>query len=136
MPIFTHKASRNKLSKVYEIIAHLIYFQKSVPPYTFTFFLTCSIFGNLSLFLPLPHFAPYPLPRPPKTFLNILAAPSSAVFCSNAVLIKIISCSMQFFSFFDVLLSSPASTRIVLKVASTTFLVVYFLSLKRKTLLN
>ena len=49
-----------------------------------------------------------------KTFLNIPAVPSSAVFCSNAVLITTPSSSMHFFSFFHVLPSAPVTTRMTL----------------------
>ena len=64
-------------------IAHLLCFQKPVPFYTFTFFLTCSVFF-------------YKLYLHSKTFLNIQAVLGSAVFCSNAVLITTPSFSMQF----------------------------------------
>ena len=50
---------------------------------------------------------PYPQS---KTFLNIRAAPSSAVFCSYAVLTTTPSSSMHFFSFFDVLPNAPNTT--------------------------
>ena len=52
IPIFTHTANHNKWPKVYGFIAHLLCFQKPVLFYTFTFFLTCSVFGTF--FLPLP----------------------------------------------------------------------------------
>ena len=116
IPIFTHKVSHNKWPKVYGFTVHLLHFQKPVHSYTFTFFLTCSVF--LTFFHPsLPHlplfFSLSNLTRPPpqtrfykpypqsKTFLNIRAVPSSAVFCSNMVLITT-SSSMHFFSSFDV----------------------------------
>ena len=51
MPIFTHKVSHNKLPKVCGFIVHLLCFQKPALSYTFTFFLTCSVFGTIS---PLP----------------------------------------------------------------------------------
>ena len=47
---------------------------------------------------------PYPQS---KIFLNIRVVPSSAVFCSDAVLITTLISSVQFFSFFDVLPSAP-----------------------------
>ena len=49
-----------------------------------------------------------------KTFPNIPTVPSSAVFCSNAVLITTPSSSMPFFSFFDVLPSAHITTRMTL----------------------
>ena len=49
-----------------------------------------------------------------KTFLNVWAVPSSAVFCSNAVLTTAPSSSMHFFSFFDVLPSTPTTTGMTL----------------------
>ena len=54
IPIFTHNASHNKWQKIYEFIVHLLCFQKLVRSYTFTFFLTCSVFG--AIILPLPIF--------------------------------------------------------------------------------
>ena len=45
-----------------------------------------------------------------KTFLNVRAAPSRDVFCSNAVLITTPSSSMHFVSFFDVLPDAPTTT--------------------------
>ena len=72
--------------------------------YTFTFFLTWFFFS------PQPHFhKPY---TQSKTFFNIRAVPSSAVFCSNAVVITGPIFSMQIFSFFDVLPSGPITTGI------------------------
>ena len=85
--------------------------KKLVLFYTFTFFLTSSVFGTISLPLPICPFATSfffiksPQPRfhksypQSKTFLNIQAVPSSAVFCSNAVLITTPSSSMHFFEF-------------------------------------
>ena len=93
-------------------------YSKPIPSYTFTFFFTCLVFETLSL--PLPHFSPSPHPRfhkpyrQSKTFLNIQAVRSSAVFCSKAVLITPPSSSMQFLSFFDVLPSAPTTTRLTL----------------------
>ena len=49
-----------------------------------------------------------------KTFLNIPAVPSNAVFCSNAVLITTPSSSMYLFSFFGVLPSAPTATGMTL----------------------
>ena len=49
-----------------------------------------------------------------KTFLNIRAVPSSAVFCNNVVLLTTPSSSMHFFSFFDVLPSAPTTTGMTL----------------------
>ena len=57
---------------------------------------------------PLPHF--FSLLQPPfhkiywqsKTFLNLQAVPTGAVFCSNSVLIKSPCFSVPFFSSFDV----------------------------------
>ena len=74
--------------------------------YFYIFSLTCSVFLTLSLLLPLPHIFPSVDPRFCKSYLqsktfNIAAAPSSAIFYSNAVLITL-SSSMQFFSFFNV----------------------------------
>ena len=93
--------------KVYGlIIVHLLCFQKHVPSYTFTFLLTC--------FFPSPQpclHKPYPQS---KTFLNTQAVPSSAVFCSNTVLITTPSSSMQFFSFFVVLPNTPTTTGMAL----------------------
>ena len=71
-----------------------------------------------SPFHPICHFFSSNIPQPrfhksypqSKTFLNIRAAPSSVIFCSNAVLITTPSSSMHFFSFFDVLWSVPTTT--------------------------
>ena len=52
IPIFTHKASHNKLPKVYGFIVHLLCFQKPVPSYTFTIFFT---FSSSHLFFPFPN---------------------------------------------------------------------------------
>ena len=49
-----------------------------------------------------------------KTFLNIRAVSSSAVFCSNAVLITTSSSSVHYFSFFDLLSSAPTTTGMTL----------------------
>ena len=71
-------------------------------------------FSHSQLFFPFPQ-AQFHKPYPQsKTFLNIRAVPSSAVFCSNVVLITIPSSSMQFFSFFDVLPSAPTTTGMTL----------------------
>ena len=85
------------------------------------FFLTCSVFGTICLPFPICPFATFLIKPSPqarfhksypqfKTFLNIRAVPSSAVFCSNTVLITTPSSSMHFFSFFDVLPSAPTTT--------------------------
>ena len=101
-------------------------FQKPVLSYTFTFFLICSVFGTISLPLPICHFFFFffffksPQPRfhksyrQSKTFLNVRAVSSSAVFCSNVVLITTPSLSMHFFSFFDMLPSAPTTTGVTL----------------------
>ena len=52
--------------------------------------------------------------RQSKTFLNVRAVSSSAVFCSNVVLITTPSFSMHFFSFFDMLPSAPTTTGVTL----------------------
>ena len=73
------------------------------------FFLTCSVFGTICLPFPIYPFATFLIKPSPqarfhksypqfKTFLNIRAVPSSAVFCSNTVLITTPSSSMHFFS--------------------------------------
>ena len=75
-----------------------------------------------SPFHPICHFFSSNIPQPrfhksypqSKTFLNIRAAPSSVIFCSNAVLITTPSSSMHFFSFFHVLPSAPVTTRMTL----------------------
>ena len=86
-------------------------------------FLTCLVFGTISLsllsppHLPICHFfikSLQPCYPQSKTFLNIKAVPSKAVFCSNAVLITSPSFSMHFFSFFDVLPSAPSTTGMTL----------------------
>ena len=88
-------------------IVYLLCFQKPVPFCTFTFFLTCSVFLTLSLLVPLPHIFPSVHPcscKPyllPKTFFNIAAVSSCAIFCTNPVLITPRS-PVQFFSFFNV----------------------------------
>ena len=87
---------------------------------TFTFFLTCLVFGTFTLLLSFPclfsslhpHF--HKLYPQFKTFLNVRAVLSSAVFCSNPVLITTPSFSMQFFSFFGVRPSAPATTGMTL----------------------
>ena len=90
--------------------------QKPVPSYTYTFFspvqflepLPSPFLSPALFFLPHPRFRKiYPQS---KTFLNIRAVPSSAVFCINAVLITTPSSSMQFFSFFDVPPNAPTTT--------------------------
>ena len=59
-----------------------------------------------------PHFCkPY---LQSKTFLNIRAVPSSAVFCSNVVFRTTHTTSIQFFRFFDVLQSTPTTTGMTL----------------------
>ena len=60
-----------------------------------------------TLLSPFAHFFSY---LQSKTFLNIRAVPSSAGFCSNAVLITTPSSSIHFFSFFGVLPSAPTTT--------------------------
>ena len=49
-----------------------------------------------------------------KTFLNTQAVLSSAIFCSNAVLIATPSSSMHFFTFFDPVAISPTTTGMTL----------------------
>ena len=123
--IFTHKASHNKWPKVYGFIVHLLCFLKNCTFYTFKFFLTCSVFGTISLPLPICPFATFFFIKSPqlgfykphpqsKTFLNTWAVPSSAISCSNVVLITTPSSSMHFFSFFDVLPSVPTTTGMTL----------------------
>ena len=124
IPIFTQKASHNKLPKVYGFIVHLLVFKNLYFPILYILlFLTCSVFGTISLplLLPICPFATFifliksPQPRfhkcylQSKTFLNIRAVHSKPAFCSNAVLIATPSSSMHFFSFFDVLPSAPTS---------------------------
>ena len=79
--------------------------------YFSTFFFTCSVFGTISLPLPIcpfDTFFPFVKSAQPcfhksypqsKTFHNIWAVPISAAFCSNAVLITTPSSSMYFFQF-------------------------------------
>ena len=55
-----------------------------------------------------------------KTFLNIRAVPSSAVFCSNTVLVTTPS-SIHFLSFFDVLPSALTTTGMTLMLLIFTF---------------
>ena len=109
-------------------------FKKTVLSYTFTFFLTCSVFGTIpppsfSPYLPVCHFFFFiksPQPRShksylrSKTFLNIWAVPSSAVFCSNTVLVTTPS-SIHFLSFFDVLPSALTTTGMTLMLLIFTF---------------
>ena len=98
-------------------------FQKPALSYTFRFFCICSVFGTIPIpppscqffsFFSFSNLHPQPCfhksyPQS-KTFLNIRAAPGSAVFCSNAMLITIPSSSIHFFSFFDMLPSAPTTT--------------------------
>ena len=118
-------------------MVHLLCFQKLALSYTSTFFLTCSSFGTISLLLPIGLFAFFvfiksPQPRfykcypQSKTFVNIQAVPSSAVFCSNAVLITT-SSSMHFFCSFDVLPIAPTTTGMTLMLLK--FHIFLFLSL-------
>ena len=94
-------------------------FQKSVPSYTFKFFLTCFLFN------PQPSFCkPY---LQSKTVLNIPAVPFRAVFCSNTVLITAPSSSIQFFCFFDLLPLVPTSTEITLVLLMFYFFFLIFL---------
>ena len=90
------------------------YFFKNL--YLLYFYILSHLFSFWNPFplvsLPHPHFHKTYLQS--KTFLNIRAAPSKAVFCSNAVLITTPSSSIQFFSFFDVLPSAPTTTGIAL----------------------
>ena len=130
---FTTKAS---LTKFYGFMVHLLCFQKPLLSYTFTLFLTCSVFGTISLHLPICpvvflsfYFFYFILffffiksPQPcfhksypqSETFLNIRVVPGSVVFCSNTVVITTPSSSMHFFSFFDVLPSAPTATGMTL----------------------
>ena len=116
-------------------------FKKPVLSYTFTFFLIFSVFGTISLPLPICPFATffsllYQIPPTSfyksypqsKTFLNIRAVPSNAVFCSNAVLLTTPSSSMHFFSFFDVLLSAPTTTGVTLMLLMFHILLISFFS--------
>ena len=78
-------------------------------------------------FFPLPqtHFhKPYPQS---KTFFNMWTVPSSAAFCSNALLRTTPSSSMQFSSFFDVLPSTPVTTGINLMLLMFHILLVFSL---------
>ena len=121
-------------------IVHLLCFQKPVLSYTFTFFLTCSVFGTIphppSTFAHLPLFFLYQITPNPfhksylqsKTFLNIPAVPSNAVFCSNAVLITTPSSSMYLFSFFGVLPSAPNATGMTLMLLMFHILLISLLS--------
>ena len=63
-----------------------------------------------------------------KTFLNMRAVRSGAVFCSNAVLIRTLSSSMHFFSFFNVLPSAPTTTRMTLMLLMFHILLISLLS--------
>ena len=110
---FTHKASHNKWTKAYGFIVHLLSFQKPASSYFFTFFLTCSVFGTMSLPLPTCHFLKifclFSSPNPVSTnlignlrssLINELSL-SSGVFCSKpvleqlSVLLCISSCSLM-----------------------------------------
>ena len=82
------------------------------------FFILSHLLNFWNLFRPPPPsqlFFPIPYPRfrkpylQSKTLLNIRAPSSSAVFCSNAVLVTTLSSSIQIFSFFDVLPSAPTT---------------------------
>ena len=109
------------------------YVFKKLSSYTFTFFLTCSVLGTILLPLPIRHFfflcqilptlqhrfqKPYPQS---KTFLNVRTVPSSADFCSNAVLITIPSSSKHFFSLFDVLSNVPITSGMTLMILCSIF---------------
>ena len=79
--------------------SHLFSFWNLFPPPSFP---------QLYFFSPHPRF--HKIYPQSKTFLNIQAVPSSAVFCINNVLITTPNSSMQFFSFFDVLPNAPTTT--------------------------
>ena len=99
-----------------------------------------SVFKNLYLtillhsFSPSHLFSPYPQPHfhkpypQSKTFLTIRAVYSSAVFCSNVLLIKTPSSSMQFFSFFDALPSALTTTGITLMLLMFPILLISLFS--------
>ena len=68
---------------------------------------------------------PYPQS---KTFINIRSVPSSAVFCSNAMLLTTSSSSMLFFSFFEVLPSAPTNTEMISMLLIFYILLIYLFS--------
>ena len=95
---------------------------------TFFYFYIPSYLPILSSFFssffpsPQPHFHKRYLQS--KKILQYTAVPNSAVFCSNAVFITTASCSMQFFSLFDVLPSAPTTTEITLTLLMFHFLLI------------
>ena len=115
--------SHNKLPNVYMGLLSIFVFQK--PVYTSVhFYILSHLFNFWILFpcpFPSPSFFSFPLPHScfqkpylqSKTFLDMQAVPSSVVFCSNVVLITS-SSSIKFFSFFDVLISAPTTTGMIL----------------------
>ena len=86
-------------------------------------------------FSPLPHLPPFFFFKSPqpcfhksypqsKIFIKIRAVPSSAVFCRNALLITTPSCSMRFFSFYNVLPSAPTTTGMTLMLLMSHVLLI------------
>ena len=83
-------------------------------------------FFHLIFSLPQPRFhKPY---LQSKTFLNIRAVLSIALFWSNAVIMIGPSFSVQFFGFFDMLPSSPTITRMTLMLLMFHILLIYLFS--------
>ena len=90
------------------ILSHLFIFSNNFPPPPHL--PICLFF----FFIKLPQSRFHKSYPQSKTFLNILAVPRSAVFCSNAVPITTYGSSMHFFSFFDVLPSASTTSGMTL----------------------
>ena len=84
------------------------------------FYILSHLFSFFNNFQPPPHLPPFflffPFSNPPNpAFADYTQSKtSSAVFCSNAVLITTSNSSLHFFSFFDVLPSAPTTTGMTL----------------------
>ena len=103
----------------YFYILSRLFLEQFSPPFFPAFFI---------LSFPLPQLdfhTPYPQS---KILLNIRVVPSSAILCSNAVLITTPSSSMHFFSFFDMLPSAPATTGMTLMLLIFRVLLIYLFS--------
>ena len=81
IPIFTHMASHNKWPKVYGFIVHLLCFQIPAPSCTFTFFLTCSVLGTISLPISMQHiFFLFQMPPDPVSSNLIFSLKPSLIY--------------------------------------------------------
>ena len=134
IPIFTNKASHNKWPKGMGLCPFPMFSKTWITCTFLCFYIFSHLFSFRNNFLPFPIYHPFFFKSPQpcfhksypqsKIFIKIRAVPSSAVFCRNALLITTPSCSMRFFSFYNVLPSAPTTTGMTLMLLMSHVLLI------------